>query len=109
MEVAREGVFKELGFEMWRRAIDLKPETWSPIFETPGSFHILRVKSRKEASLASRTRLTIGAFDFPYLDADTVRSDIESALDRSRLTILDDSWREAVPAACRFRFHVESP
>ena len=26
-----------------------------------------------------------------------------------RLTILDDTWRDAVPAALRYRFHVESP
>ncbi len=109
MEIERGGIFKELGFEFWRAAIDLQPGVWSPVIETPGSFHILRVKSRKESSQPGRTRLTIGAFDFPYLDAATVRPDIEGALDRSRLTILDDSWRDAVPAALRYRFHVESP
>jgi hypothetical protein len=109
MEIERVGYFKDLGFEFWRVAIDLKPNVWSAVLETPGSFHILRVKSRKESSQPGRTRLTIGAFDFPYLDAATVRPDIEGALDRSHLTILDDSWRDAVPAALRYRFHVESP
>jgi len=108
-EVEREGYFKELGFEQWRVAIDLAPDTWSPVFETPGSFHILRVKSRKEGALPTLTRLRIGAFDFSYLDAATVRAEIEAALDRSRLTILDDNWRDAVPAAWRYRLHVESP
>jgi hypothetical protein len=109
MEVERTGAFVQLGFETWRAAIDLAPDAWSPVFETPGAFHVLRVKSRKEGSLASLTRLTIGAFDFPYLEAATVRTDLEAALDRSRLTILDDTWRDAVPAALRYRFHVESP
>jgi hypothetical protein len=109
MEIEREGVFKDVGFEFWRVAIDLAPGTWSPILETPGSFHILRVKSRKESSHPGGTRLTIGAFDFPYLDAATARSDIDAALDRSRLTILDDTWRDAVPALLRYRFHAESP
>jgi hypothetical protein len=109
MEIERGGYFKDLGFEFWRAAIDLKPGDWSEVIETPGSFHILRVKSRKESSQPGRTRLTIGAFDFPYLDAATVRPDIEGALDRSRLIILDDTWRDAVPAALRYRFHVESP
>jgi hypothetical protein len=109
MEIEREGAFKELGFEFWRVAIDLAPGVWSPVLETPGSFHILRVKSRKESSHPGRTRLTIGAFDFPYLDGATARADIEAALDRSRLTILDESWRDAVPAALRYRFHAESP
>lgn len=109
MEIEREGAFKDLGFEFWRVAIDLAPGVWSPILETPGSFHILRVKSRKESSHPARTRLTIGAFDFPYLEAATARADIEAALDRSRLTILDENWRDAVPAALRYRFHAESP
>jgi hypothetical protein len=109
METEREGAFKDLGFEFWRVAIDLAPGVWSPILETPGSFHILRVKSRKESSHPGRTRLTIGAFDFPYLDAATAKPDIEAALDRSRLTILDDTWRDAVPALLRYRFHAESP
>lgn len=109
MEIEREGAFKDLGFEFWRVAIDLAPGVWSPILETPGSFHILRVKTRKESSHPGRTRLTIGAFDFPYLEAATAKADIEAALDRSRLTILDDTWRDAVPAALRYRFHAESP
>jgi hypothetical protein len=109
MEIEREGVFKDVGFEFWRVAIDLPLGTWSPILETPGCFHILRVKSRKDSSHPGGTRLTIGAFDFPYLDAATAKSDIEAALDRSRLSILDDAWRDAVPALLRYRFHAESP
>jgi hypothetical protein len=109
MEVELTGVFLDLGFEFWRVALGLEPGTWSPVFETPGSFHLLRVKSRKESSLSSLTRFTIGTFDFPYLDGATVRTDIEAALDRSHLKILDESWRDAVPPAWRYRFQVENP
>jgi hypothetical protein len=109
IENERSGIFKELGFEIWRTAIDLEPGRWSEILESPGSFHILRVKSRKEGSLASLTRLNIGAFDFPFIQAETARADIEAALDRARLTILDPDWRDAVPAAWRYRLHVENP
>jgi len=35
-------------------------------------------------------------------------ADIEAALDRSRLTILDEAWRDAVPAALRYRLHAEN-
>jgi len=109
MENEHTGAFADLGFDFWRMAKDLQPGSWSPVFEAPGCFYVLRVKTRKEGSLPSLTRLTIGTFAFPYLDAATAQADIEAALDRSRLTILDDTWRDAVPAALRYRFHVESP
>ncbi len=35
--------------------------------------------------------------------------DLEAALDRSRLTIVDPAWRDAVPAAWRYRLYVENP
>ena len=79
------------------------------MFESPGSFHLLRVKSREEGSLPSLTRFTIGLFSFPYLDGETARADIEAAIDRSHLIILDDAWRDAVPAALRYRLHAENP
>jgi hypothetical protein len=109
MEIERKGRFLDLGFEMWRTALQAEPGKWSQVLETPGSFHILRVKSREEGSLPSLTWFTIGVFDFPYLDPETARATIEAALDRSRLTILDESWRDAVPAAWRYRLHAESP
>jgi len=109
MESEHTGAFADLGFDFWRMASDLQPGSWSPVFETPGCFYVLRVKTRKEGSLPSLTRFTIGTFAFPYLEAATAHADIEAALDRSRLTILDDTWRDAVPAALRYRFHVESP
>jgi hypothetical protein len=109
MEIEREGSFSGLGFAMWRTAVQLGVGEWSAILETPGSFHLIRVKSREEGSLPALTRFRIGAIDFPYLDAETAKADLEAALDRSRLTILDPTWRDAVPADWRYRLHVESP
>ncbi len=109
IEIERTGTFRELGLEIWRTAFDLEPGRWSAIFESPGAFHIVRVKSRKEASLASMTSLTIGAFDFPFVQLETAKADLEAALDRSRLTIVDPAWRDAVPAVWRYRLHVENP
>jgi hypothetical protein len=109
MEIERTGTFREIGIELWRAGLELEPGCRSAVLETPGSFHILRVKSRKEGSLASLTRLTIGAFDFPFVQVETARADIEAALDRAHLSILDPGWRDAVPAAWRYRLHVENP
>ena len=109
IEIGRTGNFRDLGFDIWRAAIELEPGPWSGVLETPGAYHLLRVKSRKEASLAGMTTLTIGAFDFPFVQVETARADIEAALDRSHLTIVDPEWRDAVPAAWRYRLHVENP
>ena len=109
MEVERTGTFREIGIVLWHAALDLEPGRWSAVLETPGSFHVLRVKDRKDSSLASLTRLTIGAFDFPFVQAETAKADLEAALDRAHLTILDPEWRDAVPAAWRYRLHVNDP
>jgi hypothetical protein len=109
IEIERTGTFREIGFDLWRAAIELEPGHWSGILETAGSYHVVRVKSRKEASLAGLTRITIGAFDFPFVQVETAKADIEAALDRARLTIVDPEWRDAVPAVWRYRLHVENP
>lgn len=108
-ETEISGDFNDLGFALWRTALPLQPGAWSEIVETAGCFHLLRIKSREEGSLPSRTRFTIGLFNFPYLDAETARADIEAAIDRSRLIILDETWRDAVPASLRYRLHAENP
>ena len=109
METERSGQFTDLGFLIWRNALPLQPGTWSEIFESPGSFHLLRVKSREEGSLPSLTRFTIGLFHFPYLSAETAHTDTEAAIDRSQLHILDEAWRDAVPYALRHRMNAEKP
>lgn len=109
MEIERSGNFSGLGFALWREALRLAPGACSEVFETPGCFHVLRVKSREEASLPGQTRFTIGLFNFPFLDVETSRADTEAAIDRSRLTIVDETWRDAVPLALRYRLHAENP
>jgi len=109
METERKGDFRELGFALWSTALPLQPGAWSEVLETPGSFHLLRVRSREEGSLPSLTRFTIGLFAFPYLDDGTTSAVIDAAIDRSRLRILDETWRDAVPAALRYRLHAENP
>lgn len=109
MELERSGQFTDLGFLLWRTAMPLQPGTWSEILESPGSFHLLRVKSREEGSLPSLTRFTIGLFHFPYLKPETAHTDAEAAIDRSQLIILDETWRDAVPYALRHRMHAENP
>ena len=109
IEIDRSGTFRDLGFDLWRGIVDLEPGRWSGILETPGCYHVVRVKDRKEASLAVRARLTIGVFDFPFVQVETAKADLEAALDRAHLTIVDPEWRDAVPAAWRYRLHVENP
>ncbi|MFN0009269.1 MAG: hypothetical protein ACKVXR_15300 [Planctomycetota bacterium] len=109
MEVERTGQFTDLGFLLWRNVLPLQPGAWSEIFESPGSFHLARVKSREEGSLPSLTRFTIGLFHFPYLKAETAHADTEAAIDGSHLSILDEAWRDAVPAKLRYRMNAENP
>jgi len=109
MEEERQGDFGGLGFALWRTAMSLEPGVWSEVVETAGCFHLVRVKTREEGSLPSLTRFTIGLFNFPYLDAETALADTEAAIDRSRLIILDEAWRDAVPAELRYRLHAENP
>ena len=109
IEMERTGTFRELGLDVWRATVGLEPGRWSGIVESPGCFHVVRVKSRKEASLATMTSLTIGAFDFPFVQIETAKADLEAAYDRSRLVIVDPTWRDAVPATWRYRLHVENP
>jgi len=77
------------------------------VIETPGAFHVLRVKKREEASHPAAVRFILGSFEFPYLDAGSARADIEASLDRSKLLFIDDSWRETVPLAWRHRLRAE--
>ena len=109
MELERGGQFTDLGFLLWRTALSLEGGTWSEIFESPGSFHVLRVKTREEGSLPSLTRFTIGVFHFPYLQPETAHADTQSAMDRAHLSILDEAWRDAVPYELRHRMHAENP
>jgi hypothetical protein len=109
MEMERSGDFSKLGFAIWSEAFPLREGASSEVFETPGCFHVLRVKSRKEGSLPARTGCTIGLFNFPYVDLEPASVDIANAIDRSRITFLDEAWRDAVPAALRFRLHAENP
>jgi hypothetical protein len=109
MEQERSGRFTDLGFLLWRTALPLEPGTWSEIFESPGSFHLLRVKSREEGSLPSLTAFTIGLFHFPYLKPETAHADTQAAIDRSRLIVVDEAWRDAVPYALRHRMNAENP
>lgn len=109
MECEGTGAFVELGLLIWKAALDAEPGQWTPVLEDVGSYHFFRVKKREEGPLPSLMRFTIGTFDFPYLDPATGHAAVEVALDRSNLIILDENWREAVPAAWQYRLHARNP
>lgn len=109
METEGSGVFLDLGLPVWKAALDAPLGEWTEVVEGVGSLHLLRVKKREEGPLPSLTRFTIGTFDFLYLDPSTGREAVETALDRSKLTVVDESWREAVPASWQHRLHAQHP
>lgn len=103
MQVEKTGNYKQLGFEVWKKGLELEIGHWSPVIESAGSFHIIRVKDRSGDHAPGHSKLTIDTFDFPYLDPSTAREQIERALDRSTLKIVDPAWNEAVPTAWQYR------
>lgn len=97
------GSWQELGFESFGAALQSGPGRWSPVFETAGSFHIVQlVDTSEDASVLEIVRI-----DFPYLSPEE-GAELEAAIDRTRLTIVDESWREAVPLSWVYRMQGES-
>jgi hypothetical protein len=108
MEVERTGKLLDIGLEVWSFALDAEIDRWSPVLETAGSFEVARVKKRTPGPSPGWTRFTVGLYDFPYVDDDR-RKAIDEAIDRSRLVIVDESWREVVPTAWIYRMRGGAP
>jgi len=90
-----KGSWQELGLESFGAALETGPGRWSPVIEAPGVFRIVRLEHTSEDGVI----LTLSRIDFRYLSEDSLTHELEAALDASRLRIVDEAWREAVPLA----------
>jgi hypothetical protein len=108
-EDERRGGPKEIGFAIWQFAQGAEIGAWSPVIESPGAFEIARVKKRTNAPTAGTLDITIGVLSFPYVDPANARAAIEEAIDRSRLVVVDESWREYVPTLWIHRMRGDTP
>lgn len=99
----RSGRMLDLGMEIWNAALEVPIGAWSEVLETAGAFHIVRPARRGEGDTPALIELTVEIYDFPYLDPNEVRNQINRQLDRSRLESIDPYWWELVPTAWRHR------
>jgi hypothetical protein len=89
-----KGSWQELGLASFGAALEAGPGRWSSVIEAPGVFRTVRLDHTSEDGLV----LTVRRVDFRYLDEAELK-ELEPALDASRLRIVDETWREAVPLA----------
>jgi hypothetical protein len=94
------GGWKELGLACWAAALEAGPERWSDVVESPGAFHLVRLKGSSDEGARV---LTIERIDFAYLAPDVDQVELEAALEGARLEIVDEGWREAVPLRWMYR------
>ena len=102
LPVERRGRLDAFGFELWREVLEAPIGVWSPVVEGLGAFHVFQVQERTAlertaGNLPALVEIRARVYDFPYLDPLRWRADVEAALDRAELTIVDPAWRDVIP------------
>jgi len=96
------GGYADVGLDVWARARAVETGAWSPVFETVAGWCFFRLLEAPPRPWSRKTAITVERAIFPYLDLDP-RGLIESAIDESRLTIVDPAWKDILPATYRYR------
>lgn len=109
METEHKGSLLDLGMEIWSFALQAEVDQWSPVLESAGSYQIARVKKRWPGRSPGLSRFLVGVYEFPYIDTTNRHKSIDAAIDRSRLVIVDEAWREVVPTVWVHRMRGETP
>jgi len=102
-----EGTWKDLGLDVWGRALELEPGVWSEVFETAGAFVVFRVLERPE-NVSGRTSVELERVFCPYLEPEAARDLVESGFDTMKLWIVDPAWSPLVPEHYKFRMAAEA-
>lgn len=105
----REGGWPGIGLAVWRTAMDMSNGTWSPVVESPGAFHVFSITDRPPARTPDSAKFTITVYDFGYLDPNQGAAALEQAVAHSRLTFVDETWRDFVPTELQYRFRGGTP
>jgi len=104
-----EGGWKLLGLATWSAARRLPPGEWSPPLEQVGRWVRLRLDARSAPADVLEERLSVSAIEFPFVEVDQLRDEVERNIDEARLTVLDPAWEEVIPEAWKHRMHASKP
>lgn len=105
----RAGTFQMLGIPAWGAAIDLPDGQWSEPLEVPGQFLLMRRLSLSPAPVTLAIEVELDVLAFPYLDPERAEGEVEAAIDRFHLTLVDPAWRPLVPELIQYRMGVHRP
>ncbi|HJO25675.1 MAG: hypothetical protein CMK00_09035 [Planctomycetes bacterium] len=103
------GGLTELGLVAWGRSWNMELGEWSPVCESIGTFEVFQLVDRQDGALPGQVRFTVNLVEFPWLDPQAPRIEVETVLDASRLTIVDPAWNQIVPGFWRHRLGVRQP
>jgi hypothetical protein len=79
------------------------------VLEDVGRFVVLKRIRRVDAPVELKTQIEADVLMFPWLDAATMRVDVEKEHDKHKLTIVDPSWNDVVPELIKYRMGVHAP
>jgi hypothetical protein len=94
------GTWETLGLEVWLQLVELEPGEWSPVFELPGAFALVRLIERDGAEPAGAEQFRAEILLFDYGEA---RAEIDQRVFEQRLDIVDPEWERIVPGAWKAR------
>jgi len=100
-----EGTWGNLGLLGWGVAMDLADGEWSDVVEEVGHFLLVRRLWLRDGPVPMATVVGVDVLRFAWLPPETLRSDVDAALDQHRLEIVDPAWREIVPELIQHRMH----
>lgn len=106
LESREDGFWKHLGIDLWAHARTAPLGEWSPVIETTGAFVVMRVNSRSEEPWDAFSGAAVEWLVVPYVDFLNAREILISAEDTVQLTIVDEEWREILPAHYQYRMGV---
>ncbi len=104
-----EGPWRMLGLELWHAARTSEPGRWSEPIELSGRFVLLRLEAPPSGTDPREEVLRLSLLEFPYVDPAAPAEELASAVDASRLTIIDPVWGELVPESWKHRMRESSP
>lgn len=106
---ALEGTFQGLGLGLWSAARHLEPGVWSGPIELVGRFVRVRLEEKRSAPEPREEFLRLAVLAFPSVDPARERVEVDAAIDRAHLTILDPDFGAAVPEAWKHRMRASKP
>lgn len=97
------GSWHDLGFELWSTITESPLGEWIGPIELPGRFVLVKIHGRPPADQPRKQAWRLSLLEHPFLPASELRLEIDTALDRSVLTVVDPAWREVVPQSWKHR------